>query len=284
MKKVLVVIICVAVALVLLSSAKDIIVKVSVEKGTELVTGLRLGIKSMHVGIIRTVVSIKDLRLFNPEGYPEKAMLDAPEVYVAYDLPAVFKSKVHLTEMRFNLKELTVIKNKNGELNLNSLKMAKKEKPQKGTAKEPAKTKEKAAKKEKAMEIQIDNLELKIGKVVYKDYSKDGVPEVKEFNVNLDERYKNIKDMRMLTSLIIFSALKNTAVAQLTGFDAGELKANAQEALSSAKEMARESAGTMKKAAAETKVVAKEVGRDVKAGAQKVGSAVKGLFGGNKGE
>lgn len=280
MKKILVVVVCIVVALVLLSAAKDIAVKVAVEKGTELATGLRLGIRSMHVGILRTVVSIKDLRLFNPEGYPEKVMLDAPEVYVAYDLPAVFKSKVHLTEMRFDLKELTVIKNKKGELNLNSLKMAKKEKPKK----QAAKTEKEPAKKEKAMELQIDNLELKVGKVVYKDYSRGETPEVKEFNVNLNERYKNIKDMRMLTSLIIFAAIKNTAVAQLTGFDPAELKANAQETLSSAKEVARESAGTMKKAAAETKVIAKEVGKDVKAGAQKVGSAVKGLFGGNKEE
>jgi len=75
-------------------------------------------------------------------------------------------------------------------------------------------------------ELQIDVLELKIGKVVYKDYSKGTPPKSKEFNVNIDERYENITDPRAFISLIMVKALKNTTIASLTNFNLGALQEN----------------------------------------------------------
>lgn len=214
--------------LVVLSFAKNTIVKVSVEKGVNVVTGLKLGIKSMNVGVIKTLVGIKGLTLYNPKGYKDKVMLDMPEIYVQYDLPAILKGDVHLQEMRIDLKEFVVVKNEKGELNLNALNVVKDQKGEKKAG---------PATKGDAPSIRIDSLRLKIGKVVYKDYSGGGEPKVQEFNINLDEEYSNIDDPTKLVNLIVVKALMNTTIAKLTNFDLNGLKGTIGDTLKTAQEV-----------------------------------------------
>ncbi|MEA3328974.1 MAG: hypothetical protein U9Q08_04540 [Candidatus Omnitrophota bacterium] len=220
MKKLFVVLIGILVVIVALSFTKDLIIKASIEKGVETITGLRLSMQGLRVGIINTFLRVKGLELFNPKGYKDRIMLDMPEIYVDYDLPAIIKGKIHLKEMRMNLREFTVIKNEAGELNLNSLKVVQAEKEGKRAQVKKAQVKEKG----KVPEIQIDSLELKIGKVVYKDYSKGKIPSVKEFNINLNERYENVTDPYSLVSLIVVRALTNVAIAGLIDFDLQSLQ------------------------------------------------------------
>ena len=209
------------VVVIIFSFTKNIIVKSLVEKGVERVTGLQLNLKSFKVGIINTLIDIKDLRLFNSPGYEDAIMLEIPEIYINYDLPAILKGRVHLEEMRINLKEFTVVKNKEGELNLNSLKAVQTQKE----SDKPEEGKEKKGEgKRRAPKMQIDKLELKIGKVVYKDYSREGAPLVKEFNVNFEGKYTNVIDPYSLVSLIILKALRDAAITNIIGFDSEELQ------------------------------------------------------------
>ena len=214
MKKPVIVLIVILVIGLALSFSKDIIVKALVEKGVEVVTGLCMDMQGLRVGIINTLVKINGLRLFNPRGYKDKIMLDMPEIYVDYNLPAIIKGKIHLEEIRINLREFTVVKNEQGKLNLDFLKVVRAQKEgRKPQAKEAA-----AGEKSKAPEIQIDSLELKIGRVVYKDYS-GAVPSTREFKINLDQKYENITNPYALVSLIVVKALANTTIAGLADFD-----------------------------------------------------------------
>lgn len=223
MKKLLfIVVIGILVVLLALFFAKNMIAKIAVEKGVKQVTGLKLKTGSFNIGIMKTFVGIKNLRLYNPKGYKDKVMFHMPEIFADYNLSAMMKRKVHLEKMRLNLKELTVVKNEKGQLNLNSLKPVQKEKDVK------AKEEKKEA---KSPEIQIDRLELKIGKVVYKDYSKRKTPSVREFDINLDEKYENITDPNELVRLIIVKALMNTTIAQLANFNIGPLVKDMSEKL-----------------------------------------------------
>ena len=215
MKKGWIVAISILVALLVVLMAKDMIIKASVESGVAHVTGLKLDIRYLNVGIFRTAVSIKGLRVFNPRQFTDRVMVDMPETYVDYDLPAILGGKVHLRDLRINLKEFVVVKDKNGELNLNSLKVV-------AAKKKGAEAPE--AQGGNMPTIMIDNLELKIGKVIYKDYSSGSTPSVKEFNVNLDERYTNIDNPYALVSIIVVKALMNTSIAGLANFDLNSLK------------------------------------------------------------
>ncbi len=221
MRKSFIIISIIFALLVAIFFGKNLIIKTSVSAGVKAMTGLKLNIKSMNIGILNSLIGINGLQLFNPPGFVDELMVDLPEVYVDYDLGAFIKRKVHLEEVRLNLKEFSVIKNEKGELNLDSLRVVEEKKEEKVEGEE-----EEEKEKTKMPELQIDVLELKIGKVVYKDYSKGTPPKSKEFNVNIDERYENITDPRAFISLIIVKALQNTTIARLTNFNLGALQEN----------------------------------------------------------
>lgn len=194
---------------------KNIIAKKAITSGVKLVTGLDMKIDSMNIGVMNSLIGIRGLKLFNPAGFEDKLMVDLPEIFIDYDLDAFMKKQVHLEEVRLDLKEFIVVKNKDGGLNLDSLKavqIAKEERP-------AEKGEEKPKGKGQIPEIQIDKLKLKIGKVLYKDYSKGTPPQVKEFNVNIDAEYNNITDPQALARIIVLKALANTTIANLANFD-----------------------------------------------------------------
>jgi len=230
-KSVLVATILVAVilALSIALSIKNVIAKKAISSGVKAMTGLKLSIGSVNVGIFKSAIGIKDLKLQNPGGFQDKFMVDMPEIYIDYDLRAFLNKKVHLEEVRLNLKELVVVRNAEGELNLNSLKVVK------DTKTAPAKEE-----KPKEGEFLIDLLQLKIGKVIFKDYSQGKKPQTTEFNLNINERYENITDANKLVSLIITRALINTTVAKLADFDLKSLERKAGGLLKNVKESAKD--------------------------------------------
>lgn len=274
MKKTRVIAIWVIAAFIALSFIKDAVIKTSVEKGVEIVTGLKLGIRSLRVGVIKTSVNIRGLKLYNPKSFKDRVMLEMPEIYVYYNLPSIlFRKEIYLKEIRIDLKEFWVIKNANGELNLDSLNVVK--------ARKSAATPEAEGKGTPA-KIRIDALRLKIGKVVYKDYSKGPNPSVKEFNVNIDERYSDITNPYAVVSLIVVKALANTGVASLAGFDVNGLSNTVSGTLSTAKETAAKATAaahqTVKKTAEQTQKVAKETRKVVDDAAKGLQEAFKNPF------
>jgi len=267
MKKLMYIVGMVVIALVVVGVGKDLAIKMSAEKGVELVTGLKLNIGTFRVGIFNGLVDIRNMRLQNPAGYQDRTMLSMPEIYVTYDLPAILGGKIHLPEARIALEEFIVVKNANGALNLDALKVVQ-------AQKEGKSPQEKAG--GKIPEIQIDHLVLKIGKVVFKDYSAGGAPRTMEFKVNLNEEYRNIDNPYALVSLIVVKALMNTTIASLTSFDLGGLKNTVSDTLAGAERIATETAAKAVTAARQVSgTVAKETQAVAKQGAQVAGEAVK---------
>jgi uncharacterized protein involved in outer membrane biogenesis len=259
------IIVILAVALVLLF-AKNIIAKVVIERGVEFATGLKLRVSGFSVGIFKSRINIVDLKLYNPKGFKDKVMVDIPNIYVDYNLPSILRGKAHLRDIKLNLKEFTVIKNKEGKVNLDSLKAVQAQKESKEAKDKP---------KAKAPDIQIDNLGLKVGKVIYKDYSKGDTPSVKEFNINLDERYTNITNINAVVSLILVKALTSTTIASLTNIDLKGLNSTVSDSLS---KMGKVATDTAVKA---TKTVG-DAGKTVTEAAGKLKDSLKLPFGGSE--
>ena len=209
-KKIGIFIVVLVMLLVVLSFAKNIIAKTILSSSIKTLTGLGLQIRTINIGILKTLVDIQDLKILNPQGFPEKVMVDVPNIFIDYDLSALLKKKIHLNQLKLNLKELIVVQNEKGQLNLDSLKVARAKKEKK-PVKKPEKT--------KMPDIQIDELRLKIGKVIYKDYLKAPHPAIREFKVNIDERYENITDPRALVNLVVVKALTKTTISSLVHFD-----------------------------------------------------------------
>jgi len=254
-------IIVILVVVIVLFFAKNMVAKAAISAGVRAISGLNLSMRSINIGILKTLVGINDLKLFNPDGFPDRLMMDMPEIYVDYNLGAFFRGRIHLRELRLNLKEFAVIKNERGQLNLDSLKVVK-EKKQKRVHAEAA----------GMMPFQIDVLELKVGKVIYKDYSTGTQPMVQEFNVNINERYENITDPYNLARLIVVRTLRKTIISRLANFDLGPLQDQLGKTLQNAGKIAEELGGkVLGDAATQAQGAAKEaVGQ--------AGEAIKKIF------
>ncbi len=209
---------------------KNIIAKNIISAGIKAVTGLTLEVGSVELGVFKPVVAVKDLRLLNPYGYPDKLMVDLPEFYADYGLAAFLKGKVYLRQLRVNLRSLEVSKNAQGRLNLESLKALQ----PKGSGPAP--------------KIRIDKLVLDIGKVSYKDYSAKAKPAVSEYTLNIHETYENIDDPQSLIKIILARALKNSAIRDLN-----PLKKELNSFSDRATKILEESAGSVQRATQDIK-------------------------------
>ncbi len=201
------------VLMVLFSFLKNTITKSILLHGVKALSGLEARLKSIDVGLIKTSIQMKEFQLLNPTGFKDQTMIDLPELYINYDFVAFLSGKVHLEELRLHLKELTVIKNEKGELNIDSLNVIQNQKGNRVLSK-----------KEKELIWQIDFLKLKIEKVLYKDYSNSSEPKFQEFNVNIEEQYQNITNPQAVVSLILMKALTKTTLVNLIGLDLELLK------------------------------------------------------------
>lgn len=195
-KKIPVILIIVALALAILGISKDYLIKSSVALAASKIMGVRAGIDAFSLGIAKPVIRVRGFRLYNPQGFPEEPMVDISKVSVEYDFGALMKKQLHFNRVEFDLNEMTVVKNKDGRLNVDELKVAKKEE-------EPA----------QPMALRIDYLSLSIGRVIYKDFSKGEKPSIEIFEANIKNKaFKNISSAQQLASLVLLEALKPTAI------------------------------------------------------------------------
>lgn len=185
---------------------KDLIVKNVITIFAARLTGLAVSVEKVNAGIFSSSLNVEGLRFYNPEGYAEKILAEIPEICIFYDLKGFLKKKMHLKTLKIYLKEFVVVKNNAGELNINSIKGVKKED-----------NRAVSVKKEflKSTKIQIDNCDLKIDKILYKDYSKGEKSAVQEFDVYVEEHYTNISDAKKILELILFKVLFKTSLDKL---------------------------------------------------------------------
>ena len=220
-------------SLLVLSFIKNSIAGSAIQTAVQAVTHVPVKISSTNLSLVTTSISLKGVKIFNPSSYPDKLMLDAPEVAIHFDLPSYFKHELRFKEVKLNMKELVVIRNKDGSINVNELK-----------PKETAKKKETQGKS--APKIKIDKLYLSIGKVVYKDYSMGSTPVVQTFDINMQNKeYRNINDLTVLTSLIMSEALMRTTLSKLANLDVAGFKDTAESALGKGLSLAGDTADTL---------------------------------------
>jgi hypothetical protein len=85
-------------------------------------TGMTAELGQFHLGLLEPVITIKNLKLYNPPGFGDAPFLVIREVHVEYDRDALrSKHEIHLTLVRFDLGELDIVKNAAGQTNLMSL-------------------------------------------------------------------------------------------------------------------------------------------------------------------
>jgi len=183
---------------------RDFLIKSLVGTVATSVTGAPTSIGGLSLSILRQSVKISNFKMYNPRGFPKDILADIPRMNVALDVGALLTGKIHLKHMELDIKELSLTKNKEGNLNVDSLKIAEQK------AEDKDKKKEKKPAKQLAM--RIDLVSLGMGRVVRRDYSVEGKPVINVYDINLKKTYKNITSAQQLAALIISEPLKAAGI------------------------------------------------------------------------
>ena len=196
--------------------------------------------------------------------------------------------KVHLTELRINMAEVHVVKNKDGKLNLEALVPPSKEEP-------------KREEERKSGEFLIDRAVLSIGRVRYTDMTATP-PKEYDFQLDVkDEELKNIRSIDDFRGLVLALLLKKLKVIDVLaqelanmgrmlthsmgeivkglGDVPGKVLETVKDVPGKAGEILKGAGETTKSAAESAGKVVEKGAETVKDGAEKVLDGVKGLFG-----
>ncbi|MGA2775658.1 MAG: AsmA family protein [Candidatus Omnitrophota bacterium] len=206
MKKILVVLIVIIIAFFTIGILKDQIIKSVVTVVATQVTGAPVHIDGFSLGLFKHSIRISASRMFNPSGFPRGILVDLPRINVDYDLSALLRKKLHLFNVEVELKEMDLVRNKEGKLNVDALKVVEEGKNKQG-------------KPSGQMPLQIDMLKLGMGRIILKDYSSEKEPVVKVYDIKLHKGYKNITSTQQLTALILTEPMKAAGIqgAQIYG-------------------------------------------------------------------
>ncbi len=240
MKTVIKLVVALLVLLGVLGFFKNWIVRSAVSKAITSVAHVPVRIGATDVRLMATSILLKDIKVENPSGFPERGMLDIGQIYIDFESKDLGKGVAHFEELRLDLRELTVIRNRDGKLNIDSLK------PTGGKSGKEGKPAEKG----NAPKLLIDRLYLSIGRVVYKDYSAGGAPEVQTFDINIKDRaYANVENPNEIMSLLMVEALTKTTLSRLADLDLDLFKDGASGVLSKGLGLVDDGTGTLQQTA-----------------------------------
>ncbi len=199
MKKIAIVVIVIVIALVVF---KDFFIQSAICNVGTSVLGAPVEVGSFGWDLFTQKIHVRNLRVFNPPGFPSQPLIDIPAIDVDYDLPALMKGNLHFPYIHIDLKEMVIVKNAEGRLNVDALKVS-----QKPTA-QPS-----SPSTQVIRPLSIDVMKLSLDRTVYMDYTRSNQPVVKVFDVGFkDKVFKNIKSVQQLSIVILTQGMGPAAI------------------------------------------------------------------------
>ncbi len=198
----------------------DSILRVLVEHNIRNQLGVDAEVGRFHMGLFDPVIQIENLKIYNPSNFDGTSFVEIPEIHVEYDKEALRNGQIHVTLARFNLGELDIVKNEQGQTNILSLgvTMPTKEELKKSHGLEMLK------KKYKLEFIGVDVLNVSVGKFKYIDLKDPKNNREQALDIQ-NQVIKNIKQPADLAGLVVLVALRSGDFLQATlgpqdsGFD-----------------------------------------------------------------
>ena len=194
MKKIFIILGIIVIFLVTISLFKNLIIKSVVMNVATSITGAPVHMDGFSMSFLNSSVHITGFKMYNPAGFPEGMLVNCPKINVTFDRASLFNHKPHFLRIEVELKEMVLVKNKEGKLNVDSLKIVKQSKSSPPTP------------------MQIDLLDLSIGKIVYKDYTIGTEPAVRVYDVNRHQSYKSVPTAEQLALLVLSEPMKAAAI------------------------------------------------------------------------
>ena len=105
------------VLVVVLLLSLDSIARALAERRIRSETGMDVRIGKLSIGLLSPYVTIEDFRLYNTPEFGGSPCVDIKELYVEYDRDALARRSLRIKLVRFDLGEVTVVRNEAGRTN-----------------------------------------------------------------------------------------------------------------------------------------------------------------------
>lgn len=208
---------------VVIVMARNQAIKAGARAAVQKATGFDLEVGSVHAGLLAPTFEIHDLKLINPEDFPEATAFEVKQARVNYDLPSFFKDEIHLREVILDVPKVVVVKKEDGETNLKRLSEAGKGKEESG--KGSGAPEEKTGQTGKpAKKMRIDVLTVRLGTVEVRDYTGGGdKPVVSTYELNVDQTLRDVTDLSDV-GVMVSAAIVGNIGAKVLGDVGKELQ------------------------------------------------------------
>jgi len=217
-KKFLIVLGIILALLIGLVLAKDLIIKSAIEFGGSKALGTKVRLSGFHLSFSKQSVELNGLTVANPDGFPSGDMIAIDDIKVACLLQDLKEKKVHLTEVTFSVKELALIRNAQGKLNVESLKGS-------GSEEKNGGKKEKPAQGKAEYSFLIDKLTIAAPKVTYTELSPATAnAQPQNFNLKFNKTYTNVDSVEKLTWLLITDVTKEAGLKSVAAIGSKALQ------------------------------------------------------------
>jgi hypothetical protein len=100
---------------------KDTIIRLLTQRKIRQETGMNVEIGEMRLGLASSSLLIRNFRIYNTPEFGGGVFLNIPEIFVQMDPEKSSANGLRFKELHFNLAELNVVKNRKGELNVDSI-------------------------------------------------------------------------------------------------------------------------------------------------------------------
>lgn len=197
-KKILMVLMILLLALAALFIFRNIVVKAVLNQVLTQAIGAETIIDKVNIGATEPVVEIKGLKIYNPRKFINEPFLEMPLISVEYDLQSLLRQRLHILKLEISMKELSVAINEDGAVNIDKLKIMRKQDDKK---------------KGDLPKFTIDRFVLKVGRVVTKNYAQKDSNVVASVDLKMKERvYNDITSFQGLALSVLVDTMKIAGV------------------------------------------------------------------------
>ena len=136
-------------------------------------TGFPMEIGGLNIGMIHGVLAIRDMRISNPPEFADSQFMEIPEFHMEYKPLSMLGGQPHITNMTMVLDKIIIVRRADEDSNMDRMRVAR---------------------SLSRTDCLVDNLSLRIGTVIFRNYDRDGncLPE-SSIRVDATTTHKNLQ-------------------------------------------------------------------------------------------
>lgn len=200
-------------------AARNILIRKALPEVVERTTGFGLKLDSIHIGILKPVISVEGMTLLNPPDFKEREAFEIARFRMEYDPRSLLSDPLRLRRVVLDISRMVLVEKPDGTTNLERLAEVRpggkqRQKAEGGRPSPAAGSRGKRGRVSRG--VVIDQLEVSLGTLEVHRYGEEGPPEVDSVEVNRRTTLYNVTDPGAVLAQVASEALLSSAARELS--------------------------------------------------------------------